>query len=434
MALAIDKYVTDSTITSTVRGTTSFLPEPSPAPLWCPIISVDDHLLEPPDIFAKRLPSRLQAEAPFVDYDAEGIPTWVVDGERLPIICANGASGRPMAEWNLAPQKYEEFRPGVFDSKARLADMDLNGTWASLCFPSLLFGFAGRKLSGLKDQKLGLECVRAYNDWILEDWCGADPDRYLACQLPWLSDPIVAAEEIRRNADRGFTSITLSEQPEMLGLPSIYSDSWDPMWDALQETNTVINLHVGSSGYVTRPSSNSALDVIVALFPIIGIMTVVDWIYAKIPVRFPDLKIVLSEAGVSWVPMVIERLNRAHRQLDSSEVWSRSDPHPLDVLRRNFWFTSIEDESAFQQLDQIGVDNVMVESDYPHNDSSWPNTQQQIRHQIEHLDEATIRRLCYGTASALYRHPAPPIEWMMRSELGLPEPELGGQSATATTA
>ncbi|HEY3716453.1 MAG TPA: amidohydrolase family protein [Jatrophihabitantaceae bacterium] len=403
MATAIDRNFTDSTIRPTARGKTSFLPEPEPAPLWCPIISVDDHLLEPPDLFVSRLPQRLREAAPHVKYDAEGVPFWLLADERLPIIPANGASGRPMDEWTLAPQKYEEFRAGVSDSRQRLLDMDLNGVWASLCFPSLLFGFAGRKLSSLEDQDLGLACIRAYNDWVIEEWCAADRDRYIPCQLPWLNDPSLAAAEIRRNANRGFTSISFTEQPELQGLPSLYSDYWEPVWNALEETDTVVNLHIGSSGYTTRPSSVSPADVIVALFPVVGVMTAVDWIYSKIPVRHPALRIVLSEAGVSWVPTVIERLYRAHRQVEASSAWSTTDPHPVDVLRRSFRFTSIEDTSAFRQLDLIGVENVMLESDYPHNDSSWPATQPLVRRQIEHLDEnqyeccvTRTRRNCTG--------------------------------------
>ena len=121
------------------------------------------------------------------------------------------------------------------------------------------------------------------------------------------------------------------------------------------------------------------------MFPLSGMETVVDWIYAKVPIRHPELQIVLSEAGVSWVPMVIERLRRAYRHLPASETWARDDPDPVELLHRNFWFASLEDPSGFRMLDIIGEDRVMVETDFPHMDSTWPGCQAMIRGELSHL-------------------------------------------------
>jgi predicted TIM-barrel fold metal-dependent hydrolase len=404
-------------------ATVTFIPEPAAEELFCPMISVDDHALEPPSTFEGRLPSRLQAGAPWVEYDAEGVPAWVVDDHRLPIILTNGASGRIRAEWKGAARcKYEEFRPGVYDPTARLHDMDLTGVWASLCFGSVIWGFAGWRFSRMRDPEVGLASLRAYNDWMLEEWCGAAPDRYIPCQLPWLRDPEQAAQEIYRNAERGFRAVSFAENPEGLRLPSIYDPFWDPFLRACEETETVINLHVGSSGRTLNPSSVSPPDVIVALFPLSGIETVVDWIFARVPIRFPKIKIALSEAGVSWVPMMLERLRRAHRVVEASESWSASDPDPVDLVRRNFFFTSIEDPSAFRALDLIGEDNVMVEVDYPHLDSTWPESQAMIRSELQHLPGDTVRKVCYGNASRLYRHPEPPLSLIASSLVGAPAP------------
>jgi predicted TIM-barrel fold metal-dependent hydrolase len=352
--------------------------------------------------------------------DDEGVPWWVFDDQRIPIMLNSGSPGRPVSEWSFAPQKFEEMRPGVWDVKARLADMDLNGIWAGLNFPSLTWGFAGKVLAKLRNPDAGLAAVRAYNDWVIDDWTAACPERFIPCQLPWLNDPEVAAAEIRANAARGFKSVSFSENPEGLGYPGIYTRHWDPFFAACEETGTVLNLHTGSSGSITRPSSKSPLEVLNALFPVNGIAASVDWVFSKIPLRFPGLRIVLSEGGVSWVPMVYERLGRAYRFRDASENWKASDGHPADSLRRNFWFTSIEDPSAFRLLDIIGEDKVMMESDYPHMDGSWPETQSLVRSGIEHLDGATVRKLCYGNAAAVYRHPEPPSDWLERSVVGRP--------------
>jgi predicted TIM-barrel fold metal-dependent hydrolase len=229
---------------------------------------------------------------------------------------------------------------------------------------------------------------------------------------------MLAAEEIRRNAGRGFRTVSFSENPEALGCPSIYSGEWDPFFAACEETETVISLHVGSSGQVGQPSTDSPVFAIVALFPLNGIAALVDWVFAKVPIKFPNLKIVMSEAGASWVPMAIERLNRAFRQREASDYWVTTDPHPVDLVRRNFWFTSIEDPSAFRNLDVIGADRVMAEADYPHADSSWPGTQDLLRRDLGHLPMDQIRQICYRTAARVYRTPPPPAEVLTASELG----------------
>jgi len=400
------------------RTEPTFLPEPELRPPWCPIISVDDHVVEPPDLFDRRLPRSMAADAPTLVEDEEGIPFWIVDGLAYPFATSNGSSGRPVAEWVHMAQKYEDFRRGVYDPRARLDDMNVNGVWASLCFPSFVWGFAGRRFSAMRDRDVGLASLRAYNDWMLDEWCATDRGRFIPCQVPWLADPLVAADEVRANAPRGFRAVTFPETPSRLGLPSVYSDEWDDFFRACEETETVINLHVGASGSVARPSVDSPTDVAVTLFPVNGVMAAVDWVYARIPIRFPNLKIVLSEAGVSWVPMVLERLARSYRFVDASDAWSAHDPHPNELFRRNFWFASIEDPSAFRMLDVIGEDKVMIESDYPHADSTWPDTQALLADELGHLEPAVARRIAYGNASSLYRCAPPPDDWLARSAIG----------------
>jgi predicted TIM-barrel fold metal-dependent hydrolase len=279
----------------------------------------------------------------------------------------------------------------------------------------------------MKDRTLGLASLRAYNAWLLEEWVGAHPDRFIACQLSWLNDPEVSAEEIRKNADRGFKAVTFSESPEGLGRASVYTDHWDTFLRACEETDTVVNLHVGSSGKRVRSCPSSAQEVSTALFPVHALMAALDWIYARIPLRFPDLRIVLSEGGVSWVPLALERLRRVHR-IDASKVWTRSDPHPADLLVEHFWFASIEDPSAFKLLDEIPVEHVVVETDYPHPDSSWPDNQALLASQVSGLDTEMIRKVAYKNAAALYRHPTPPPDRLRASSLGVERPP-GGEPA-----
>jgi predicted TIM-barrel fold metal-dependent hydrolase len=393
----------------------TLMPDPEPEPLFSPIISADDHALEPPNLFEGRLPSAMRDRTPFLETDDVGLEWWVIDGIRVPILMANAAAGRDPREWSSGGATYGEVRPAAWDAKARLHDMDLMGVWAQLCFGSLIWGFAGWRFSRQSDQAFGLALLRAYNDWMLEEWCGTAPERYIPNQLPWLADPVIAAGEIRRNAARGFKAVSFTENPEPLGFPNIYDRSWDPFFAACQETGTVVNLHVGSSSVVQRPCSSSSLDVAAALFPVSGLMAMVDWIYAEVPSRFPGLTIALSEAGCSWVPMAIERLNRARRN-DLSGDWPGRDLSPTELVRRNFVFTSIEDPSAFRQLDLIGEDNVMVETDYPHVDGTWPSSQSMIRGQLSDLPSGVVRKVCFENAARVYKAPLPSEEWVAQRQ------------------
>jgi predicted TIM-barrel fold metal-dependent hydrolase len=399
------------------RGTATLLPDPEPRPLFCPVISADDHALEPPDLFERRVPAALRDRVPWVWHDEEGVPYWVFDGQGHGIVSMNGAVGRPVAEWTTAPQKFEEFRQGVRDPAARLSDMDVAGVWASLCFPSIPFGFSGSRLAALSDRDAGLAAVRAYNDWMIDEWCAAAPDRYIPCQLPWLPDPAVAASEIRANAARGFRAVSFSENPENQGAPSIHSGEWDVFFDACQESGTVINLHVGSSGKVHAPSPATPPEGREALFPVSGIMTAVDWVYSQVPVRFPELRVVLSEAGIGWLAMVLERLEKLHRRVEAADSWRADSPSPAEVLQRNFWFTSIDDDAAFLTPERLPLSHIMAEVDYPHTDSSWPGTQDILRTTLAGLHPAQVRQVCYENAAALYRHALPSAQLVAGSEM-----------------
>ena len=158
-----------------------------------------------------------------------------------------------------------------------------------------------------------------------------------------------------------------------------------------------------------------------ALFPVSGIEALMDWVCSGVCLRFPALKIALSEAGVSWGPMALERLRRAYRQRDGlGKGWPAGELTPVEVVRRNFHFTSIEDPSAFQLFDLIGDGNVMVETDYPHFDSTWPGSQAMIRGEMQDMAPDLARRVCYKHAARVYDHPRPPEEMITRSEVGLP--------------
>ena len=405
----LDDLLADTGFTTARRdGTVTFLPEPERRARSYTVISVDDHIVEPPHTFEGRVASKLADRAPRVVEKDDGTQVWVYDGEEIPNVGFNAVVGRPVSEYSFEPARFDEMRRGAWDIHERIRDMDVNGIYASLCFPSFLPGFAGQRIQVGRDPELALATVRAWNDWHIDEWAGSYPGRIIPCQLPYLLDPVVAAEEVRRNAERGFKAVTFSEMPHELGLPSLHSGHWDPLMRACAETETVVNLHIGSSSTSPSTSDDAPPDVIGVLFFGYAMFSAVDWLYSRIPVRFPDIRICLSEGGIGWVPALLDRLDHMLRYHEMYGTWSGIELTPAEVMQRNFWYCAVEDPSAFAMRERIGVDKILLEADYPHCDSTWPDTQAVIEREIGGLPPDDIRRITWANASHLYRHPVPP--------------------------
>jgi predicted TIM-barrel fold metal-dependent hydrolase len=383
----------------------NLLPDPEPRPRKYTIVSVDDHLIEPPDLFEGRMPTALADRAPRVVRTDEGAEMWLYEDTHYPNVGLNAVVGRPQDEWSMEPARFDEMRRGCWDIHARIRDMDIGGIEASLNFPSLLAGFAGTVFSRSKDPDLGLACVRAWNDWHHNVWAGTYPERIIPLQIPWLCDPVVAADEIRVNAERGFRAVSFAENPANIGLPSVHTDHWDPFLRACEETETVVCLHTGSSAWTAASSPGAPLELLTTLFPANALAAAADWVWARIPLRFPGIKVAMAEGGIGWVPMLLDRLDYVvHHSAQQGGVWDGS-LLPSEALQRNFWFCTIDDPSTMELRGRIGIDHIMLESDYPHADSTWPDTQLVAERRIGALPETEVRKLTYENASRLFRHP-----------------------------
>jgi predicted TIM-barrel fold metal-dependent hydrolase len=388
--------------------TDPLLPDPEPRERSYTIISVDDHLVEPRDLFDGRMPTAMVEAAPRVIENERGQELWLYEDMLYPQIGLNAIVGRPKEQWNTDPARFDEMRKGCWDIDARVADMDLDGVWASLCFPSLLAGFAGVVFSQSKDQELGLACMRAWNDWHLEVWAGTHPERIIPLQIPWLSDPELAAEEVRKNATRGFKAVSLPENPVDLGLPSMHTDHWDPLLRACEETQTVICLHNGSSRWSAARSPGAPLELYSTLFTANPLATAADWLWAGVTTRFPQLQIAFSEGGLGWAVMLMDRLEWVMGHSGSGySTWADPELSPMDQMRRNYWFCTIDIPPTLALRDRLGLDHIMIESDYPHADSTWPDTQDNARRGLAGLTDDEVRKITWENASKLFRHPVP---------------------------
>jgi len=387
------------------RPKVTFLPEPEPRPRTLPIVSVDDHLVEPPHLFEGRMPQRFAEMGPKVVELENGVQLWKMGDELLPNVGLNAVVGRPTEEQSAEPARFDEMRRGTWDIEARIADMDLDGVYASMNFPSALSGFAGWRYSRLEDKEFGLAALRAWNDWHIEAWSGPHPDRIIPCQIPWFNDAEIAAQEIRKNAERGFKAVSFSQAPHQLGYPSLYSSYWDPFLRACEETETVICLHFGTG----RPSAADAApdagrDAGIMLLPFSGVIAVADWIFSKIPLKFPNIKIALSECGIGWVPFVLDRLNHMETRRGARKDWTETELTPSEALLRNFWFCALGETAGYRLRDMIGVENILSEADYPHEDSTWPNTQTTLGLGFAGIPVEEVELMAYKNAAKLFRH------------------------------
>ena len=380
------------------------LPDPEPAVVKYTIISVDDHLVEPPDMFEGRLPARLQDRAPRVVIDERGHEVWEFEGQRFTQVGMNAVAGRSQSLKNLEPTRFADMRRGCWDIHERIRDMDLNGVWASLNFPSMITGFCGRTFAQIADQDLGWETTRAWNDWLHDEWWRPYPERTIPMGITFLSDPEKAAAEIRRNAERGFVAVTLPERPHRIGLPTLFTGYWDPIIEACAETDTVIALHVASSGGYELPEMAPALQLGATMFGQLSMSACAEWLWSGYPLKYPNLKITMSEGGIGWVAMLLDRLDNI---IDRSGYGMGWDIRPSEVLQRNFWFCTLDDPSTIVTRHRIGIENIMFETDYPHGDGTWPDTQRVVAETYGDLPSDELRAILCENAARVFRHPLP---------------------------
>ena len=388
----------------TIADDPILLPDPEPARLRYTIISVDDHLVEPPDMFEGRLPAALQDRAPKVVTNERGHEVWEFEGQRFTQVGMNAVAGRTKSMKNLEPTKFADMRAGCWDIHERIRDMDLNGVWASLNFPSMITGFCGRVFAQAQDPELGWATTQAWNDWLHDEWWSPYPERIIPLGITFLADPEKGAAEIRRNAERGFTAVTLPERPHRIGFPSLFSGYWDPIIQACADTDTVIALHVGSSGGYESPEGAPSLQLGATMFGQLSLAACAEWLWSGYAVKHPNLKIAMSEGGIGWVAMLLDRLDNI---IDRSGYGLAWEERPADVLKRNFWFCTIDDPSTIVTRHRIGVENIMFETDYPHGDGTWPDTQDVVEEVYGHLPDDELRAILCENAARVFRHPLP---------------------------
>ena len=360
------------------------------------LISVDDHVVEPPGMFDAHVPDRWRDQAPRVER-RDGFDVWTFDGRDVPNIALNAVAGRPPHRYGIDPTSFADIRPGCYDVHARVQDMNANGVLASMCFPSFT-QFCGQLFARTDDKDLALVMVQAYNDWHIDEWCGAYPERFIPLSIPPLWDPGLMAGEVRRVAAKGCHAVTFSENPAKLGHPSWHDPHWDPFFAACEATGTVICLHIGSSSDMVLTAMDAPVTVQMTLQPLNIVQCAADIVWSRVPQQFPALRFALSEGGMGWVPYFLERCDFTYEHHGEWTGVDLGGRRPSEVFREHVITCFIDDPAGLARRHEIGVERITWECDYPHSDSTWPRSPEVLAPSLAGCTPAEVAAITHENA------------------------------------
>jgi predicted TIM-barrel fold metal-dependent hydrolase len=385
------------------------------------IISVDDHVLEPPDLWQSRLAARFKADGPRVERkkmafgghdvgwvesdDGAWCDVWLYDQMRSPLMMLSAAVGFDSLSMQFTT--FEDVRPGAWKQTERLADMDLDRIEAAVCFPNTLPRFCGQTFMEQPDRELGLASVQAYNDWIIDEWtAGQGRGRLIPLTIVPLWSAELAAAEIRRCADKGSHAVSFTENPSPLGLPSLWDKDrfWDPFFQACDDTDTVICMHIGSSSKMPTTSPDAPMIVGCALDWQNAVGSLTDYLLSGTLARFPNIKLAYSEGQIGWMPYTLERIDFVWAEFPDEQFGNRLDQPPSTYARGRVFGCLFDDPTGLRNRDAIGMDQICYETDYPHAQATWPHTHEVFGRLCAKagLSDQEIYKLARGNAIAAF--------------------------------
>jgi predicted TIM-barrel fold metal-dependent hydrolase len=360
--------------------------------------SVDDHIIEPPHLWQERLPARYRDAGPRVIELDDGTQAWTYEDQLIRTLRGNTRTRPEFDPDPLGFARFEQMRPGCYDPKARLEDMDADGVWAQLNFPDFS-RFAGHRFINSKDPGLATACIAAYNDFIVEEWSATDTERLIPLGLVPMWDVAAAADEVRRVAALGVPAIAFSENPTSLGLPSVWTDHWEPLWDAADETGTVVCLHIGSSSKLIKSSDDAPACTVVTYAGTNSMIACTDWLFSGILERHPGIRVAFSEGGAGWVPYLLEQ---ADHIFDGYQVQLPARKPPREVFAEHMYVCILRDNTALASIGVIPEDNITWESDYPHDSTLFPNSRTLLEESMATVPDDTARKIAETNARKLF--------------------------------
>jgi predicted TIM-barrel fold metal-dependent hydrolase len=369
------------------------------------LVSSDSHVNEPADLWTSRAPASLQDRVPKVVAIAQG-DAWVMSPEMKPRpVSTSAAAGVKPEDYMKKPVTYKEMRPGSFDAKARIEDMDIDGVQAEVLYPGI-----ARALDQFHDEEVRLFCANAYNEW-LADFQATDPKRLVSLAiLPQIDDNEGrnCLDALARAKDMGLKGafLALSDGGRPLSHPTA-----EPLWAFAEKHNVPISLHIGSGKALTTNLVDPAdaglpgvREAYLSTVPLKICDYIAVLIFSGIFERHPGLKVVIAESGVGWIPFFLERMESVydrHRNYLKSAISKR----PSELFHAHMYATFQEDASGLALRNALGIGNIMWASDYPHTDTTWPNSVQTVDRYFAEVPDNERSRILADNCTNLYRIP-----------------------------
>ena len=378
-------------------------------------IDADTHITEPADLWTSRVSKKWGDRVLHVKQDNEGVNAWFVGDEKV----ANAPSG-VFAGWKgkfpSSPPSYEEAHPASFDVHERLKLMDETGVYAQVLYPNVA-GFASQRFLQLGEPELMMECVRAWNDF-QADWISPAPERFVPNASVPFWDVGQAAAEIERAKSIGHGGILFTGDPQSHGQPFLGDPHWDPIWHAATDTGMPIAFHVGSGdfndGFTPERLRVDGHEITYARLSTQLFMTngfqLTDLLLSGVLARFPELKFISVESGIGWVPFCLESCDYHFLAADVRKARPEFEMMPSEYFRRQvyacYWFEKIAPRKL---IDDIGADNILFETDFPHPTCLYGNVQETIESGLEGQSEEIRRKILWENSAKLYNIDIPEV-------------------------
>jgi predicted TIM-barrel fold metal-dependent hydrolase len=369
------------------------------------LISTDDHVVEPPslgDFVREHLPAKFKDRAPKVIRRDDGTDAWLIEGEEIATFGLNAVQGRPAANWGSDPASFDQVRPGCYDVHERIRDMNANGVLASLNFPSWP-GIGGQFFMQNDDHDFVAAMTRAYNDWHIHEWAGAYPGRFIPIGISgFMLGADWMAEEIHRLADLGCFAVSCHPDGYRFGAPDYHGDEWDPAWKAAEETGSAMVFHFGGfPNFMPR----TPFSVIPHVMPFQTAIFAAELLWSQMFRQFPELKVSLAEGGIGWMPYFMEKADFVY---DHHRAWTGEDfgdMLPSQVFRKHVQGCFIDDITGLRNRDAIGLEQITWECDYPHSDSTWPQSPEVLWKSLQaaELADHEIQAVTWQNAARWYK-------------------------------
>jgi uncharacterized protein len=374
------------------------------APLKYGLISVDDHVQEPPDLWTSRLSQdRWGDRIPHLQRAADGTERWVVDGREVPLPGV-AVAGAVMGDRAREPQRWDEVPRVAYVPNERLRAMDADGVDYSVLYPTV--GGGGETFGRIADPELELACVQAYNDWLIEEWSSLSPRFVPQCLVP-LFPAEAAVAEIRRAVGKGHRGVIYPANPmELREVPHVNEADYDPIWAACQELGVPLCIHAGSSSAIQAPVPDGFPPAMAGAFASItkqasGTSVLVHLLISRILIRHPKLKVVFAESSLGWGAYQLEMADQQFREDGLHNEGYELTPSQL--FRRQGYLTGWYGRAGVRTRNIIGTDNIMWSTNFPAATSSWPTTHDFVARAFEGVPDEERDRMLWRNAAELYQ-------------------------------